>query len=75
VQASSAAEAMAMAGRQLQSKMVYNVWVIPAKRIRFTQPEERDLWTTLPEKKFRDATDYRGGDKLKEFLDRANPLL
>jgi ring-1,2-phenylacetyl-CoA epoxidase subunit PaaB len=75
VQAASAGEAMGMAKHDFQSKMVYNVWVIATKRIRFTQPEERDLWTTLPEKKFRDATDYRGGDKLKEFLERAKPVL
>ena len=27
--------------------------------------------STLPEKKFRDASDYKGGDKLKEFLARS----
>jgi len=52
------------------SKTVYNLWAIPTKEIRFTTPEEKDLWITLPEKKFRDASDYKGGDKLKEFLER-----
>ena len=32
--------------------------------------EEKDLWKTLPEKKFRDAADYKGGEKLKAFLER-----
>jgi ring-1,2-phenylacetyl-CoA epoxidase subunit PaaB len=51
-------------------KIIYNVWAIEQDKIRFTSAEEKDLWTTLPEKKFRDASDYKGGDKLKEFLDR-----
>jgi len=75
VQAAGAQEAMGVAKGALQPKMVYNIWVIPTRCIRFTQPEERDLWTTLPDKKFRDAIDYRGGDKLKEFLERTNPVL
>jgi ring-1,2-phenylacetyl-CoA epoxidase subunit PaaB len=53
-----------------KDKIVYNVWAIRKTDIRFTKPEEKDLWVTLPEKKFRDAADYKGGDKLKEFLER-----
>jgi len=75
VQAAGAREAMSVAKGSFQARMVYNVWAIPTRRIRFTHPDERDLWLTLPEKKFRDAIDYRGGDKLKEFLERANPVL
>lgn len=52
-------------------KIVYNVWAIEHEKIRFTSAEEKDLWNTLPEKKFRDASDYKGGDKLKEFLTRS----
>jgi len=26
----------------------------------------------LPEKKFRDASEYKGGDKLKNFLEKTN---
>ena len=51
-------------------KTVYNIWTIRTQDIRFTSPEEQDLWKTLPDKKFRDAADYKGGDKLKVFLDR-----
>lgn len=53
-------------------KPVYNIWCIPKQNIRFTKPEEEDLWITLPEKKFRDATDYKGGDKLKHFLENTS---
>jgi ring-1,2-phenylacetyl-CoA epoxidase subunit PaaB len=51
-------------------KIIYNIWTIENDKIRFTSAEEQDLWNTLPEKKFRDASDYKGGDKLKEFLTR-----
>jgi ring-1,2-phenylacetyl-CoA epoxidase subunit PaaB len=73
VTAHTPAEAMSEARKQLsQGKLVFNVWAIRTSDIRFTQPEEADLWMTLPDKKFRDAADYKGGDKLKEFLER-NP--
>jgi ring-1,2-phenylacetyl-CoA epoxidase subunit PaaB len=70
VSTSSPAAAMTKAKQTLNTKMVYNVWAIDTAHIRFTAPEEKDLWVTLPEKKFRDASDYKGGDKLKNFLER-----
>jgi ring-1,2-phenylacetyl-CoA epoxidase subunit PaaB len=51
-------------------KVVYNVWAIKSSDIRFTNPEDKDLWLTLPDKKFRDAADYKGGEKLKNFLEK-----
>lgn len=71
VQAVSAEAAMCTAKRTLRGdKTVYNIWAIATQAIRFTHPEEQDLWLTLPEKKFRDAADYKAGDKLKTFLER-----
>ena len=71
VEASSPVEAMLIAKDIFGSgKTVYTVWAIEKNKIRFTSEEEKDLWITLPEKKFRDASDYKGGDKLKEFLER-----
>lgn len=73
VQAGSPEEAMAEAKQKFKSdKTIYNVWAVRTSDIRFTSAEEKDLWLTLPEKKFRDASDYKGGDKLKEFLERNN---
>jgi ring-1,2-phenylacetyl-CoA epoxidase subunit PaaB len=64
-------EAMTLAKKEFSTgKIVYNVWAIAADTIRFTSEEEKELWLTLPEKRFRDAADYKGGDKLKEFLER-----
>lgn len=72
VNATSAQEAMSLAKVQFnKEKVVYNIWAIRTSDIRFTTTEEKDLWLTLPEKKFRDAADYKGGDRLKEFLERS----
>lgn len=70
VEAGSPEEAMSMAKLAFNTKGIYNVWTIRKSDIRFTKPEELDLWTTLPEKRFRDAADYKGGDKLKNFLEK-----
>ena len=62
---------MSEAKKTLQhDKVAFNIWAIRASDIRYNTPEEKELWLTLPEKKFRDAADYKGGDKLKEFLER-----
>lgn len=64
-------EAMSEARKNFMSeKTIYNIWAIRTSAIRYTKPEEKELWLTLPEKKFRDASDYKGGDKLKDFLAR-----
>ncbi len=71
VNASCPEQAMIAASKSLRGdKLVYNIWAIAINHFRFTTEEEKDLWKTLPEKKFRDASDYKGGDKLKEFLER-----
>lgn len=70
VTATSPERAMFEAKKQFGDKLVFNVWVVPTKTIRFTSDEDKDLWLTLPEKKFRDAADYKAGDKLKTFLDQ-----
>ena len=69
--AGSPQQAMAEAKDKLAAgKIVFNIWALRTADIRFTLEEEKDLWLTLPEKKFRDASDYKGGEKLKTFLDR-----
>ncbi|HYG20135.1 MAG TPA: phenylacetic acid degradation b [Ohtaekwangia sp.] len=72
--ASSPVNALHEAKREINGeKLIYNLWAIATRDIRFTRPEEQDLWLTLPEKKFRDASDYKGGDKLKSFLEKNTP--
>lgn len=70
IQAANSGHAMALAKKAFGGKTVLNIWALRTADIRFTTPEEMDLWQTLPDKKFRDASEYKGGDKLKEYLDR-----
>ncbi len=75
VEASSPAEAMSAAQKRFDNgTVIFNIWAVPTDKIRFTSSEEADLWLTLPEKKFRDAIDYKGGKKLKEFLEGGKQL-
>jgi len=68
--AGSAKEAMNKIKSEWSGKPVFNIWAIPTKDFRFTEVVESDLWQTLPEKKFRDAADYKGGDKLKQVVEK-----
>lgn len=69
VYAADPTEAMNGAKKAFAGKTVFNIWAIRTADFRFTAPEETDLWATLPDKKFRDASDYKGGEKLKDLLD------
>ena len=71
VKASSAEGAMSQAKKLYNGKIVYNIWAFSTQSIRYTLPDDADLWLTLPEKKFRDAAEYKGGDKLKTFLEKS----
>lgn len=71
VKAHSPEEAMKNIEPALNGKPVCNVWAIQTADFRFTNEQDRDLWVTLPEKKFRDAIDYKGGEKLKLFLEKS----
>lgn len=71
VEATTPDAAMTLAGRTMAAGAVfYNIWAIRSADIRRTYENEMDLWSTLPDKRFRDASAYKGGDKLKEFLER-----
>lgn len=67
--ATSPQDAMWRAKNEIRIKIAFNIWAVRTADIRFTSPDEQDLWHTLPEKKFRDAGDYKGGEKLKSFLE------
>jgi len=49
------------------SKPVYNIWVVKSSDIFASDDEDRDIWDTLHEKKYRDAIDYKAADKIKAF--------
>jgi ring-1,2-phenylacetyl-CoA epoxidase subunit PaaB len=70
VEAGTPAEAMLKVKDNWSGKPVFNIWAIPTGEFRFTTDGDSDLWDTLPEKRFRDAADYKGGEKLKQFLEK-----
>ncbi len=49
------------------SKPVLNIWLIKSEHLLSTDEEDAQIWATTPEKKFREATDYRAADKIKRF--------
>jgi len=57
-------------GKIEESKPVLNVWVIKAEDFLKSEESDKDIWKTLPDKQFRDAIDYRGADKIKEYKER-----
>lgn len=69
IEAASPQQALVLAHQQCTTPMPYAFWAIDRRAIRFTSLEEQDFWQTLPEKKFRDAAAYKGGEKLQRFLD------
>lgn len=74
VQAPSPAEAMQQAKTLAAGKFACSIWAIATSDFRFTANNELELWLTLPEKKFRDAAEYKGGEKLSEFLERTKNI-
>ncbi|UII23665.1 phenylacetic acid degradation b [Fulvivirga ligni] len=68
VEARNPQEALAMAKPAfIEEKPVYNVWVIKTSDILFSSDEDQIIWSTLPEKQFRDAIAYKAADKIKAF--------
>lgn len=51
-------------------KTVLNVWIIRHSDMLFNTEEERIIWSTLSEKKFRDAIAYKALDKIKKFKEK-----
>lgn len=71
VPATSHQHALALAKPEfIDGPPVYNVWVVKTDDILFTSEEDRIIWNTLPEKKFRDAIAYKASDKIKAFKEK-----
>ncbi|GHE64763.1 MULTISPECIES: phenylacetic acid degradation b [Roseivirga] len=50
-----------------RDKAIMNVWIVKSEDIYVSDEEDRDIWDTLKEKKYRDAIDYKASDKIKAF--------
>jgi len=56
-----------------EEKSVLNIWVAKSEQFLKIDGEEfADIWETLPEKKYRDAMDYKATDKIKKFKAEQN---
>ncbi|MGW8122362.1 phenylacetic acid degradation b [Roseivirga echinicomitans] len=64
-------DAMAKAKVDFQTdKPVFNVWVVKSEHIFASGEDDRDIWDTLKDKQYRDAIDYKAGDRIKAFKDQ-----
>jgi len=72
IEANNPEHALAMAKTEFinSDKPIYNVWVVAKNDILFSSEEDKIIWNTLPEKKFRDAIAYKAADKVKAFKER-----
>lgn len=46
---------------------VVNVWIVKSGHVLQSADEDRDMWLTVPEKKYREATAYKVMDKITKF--------
>jgi|SRR6476661_1859173 len=68
VRASSPAEALQVAKAVFgEQRPVVNVWAVRAADVLRSDDEDRDIWATTPEKKYRDAIAYRVQDRIEKF--------
>lgn len=68
VRASSPAEALQVAKAVFgEQRPVVNVWAVRAAAVLRSDYEDRDIWTTTPDKKYRDAISYKVQDRIEKF--------
>jgi ring-1,2-phenylacetyl-CoA epoxidase subunit PaaB len=67
VEAATPALAMKAAAETLYATPCLNVWVALASEVQFADSEDKDIWLTLPEKKYRDAIAYKSQDKIDRY--------
>ncbi|WP_426061596.1 phenylacetic acid degradation b [Hymenobacter sp. B1770] len=68
VRASSPADALQVAKAVFgEQRPVVNVWAVRSADVLRSCDEDRDIWTTTPEKKYRDAIAYKVQDRIEKF--------
>ena len=68
VRASSPAEALQVAKAVFgEQRPVVNVWAVRAADMLRSDDDDRDIWSTTPEKKYRDAISYKVQDRIEKF--------
>ena len=72
VRASTPANALQVAKAVFgEQRPVVNVWAVRSADILRSGDEDRDIWTTTPEKKYRDAISYKVQDRIEKFKSNA----
>lgn len=54
-----------------EQRPVVNVWAVRAADILRSDADDRDIWTTTPDKKYRDAISYKVQDRIDKFKEEA----
>jgi ring-1,2-phenylacetyl-CoA epoxidase subunit PaaB len=67
VQADNHSTAVSEAAKLYPTSPCVNVWVTRRDDVLFSQPEDKDIWSTLSEKKYREAVAYRAMDRINQF--------
>ena len=68
VRAATPADALQVAKAAFgEQRPVVNVWAVRAADVLRSDEADRDIWTTTPEKKYRDAISYKVQDRIEKF--------
>ncbi len=54
-----------------EQRPVVNIWAVRAADILRSDEDDRDIWTTTPDKKYRDAISYKVQDRIDKFKEEA----
>lgn len=72
VRAGTPAEALQVAKAVFgEQRPVVNIWAVRAADILRSDEDDRDIWTTTPDKKYRDAISYKVQDRIDKFKEEA----
>lgn len=70
VEACSYHDALLEAKKVFGAQQVFQVWIVQSSDMLFSDDADRDIWFTLPEKKYRDAIAYKSSDKINAYKER-----
>ncbi len=70
VQAKGYHDAFKQASEHFGTEPALQVWVIRSQDLLFSDEADKDIWFTLPEKKYRDAIAYKSSDKINAYKER-----
>jgi ring-1,2-phenylacetyl-CoA epoxidase subunit PaaB len=48
-------------------RVTANIWVVKSKDVNASLYEDQDIWETVPEKTYREASDYYVMDRIRKF--------